>query len=665
MATEDIEIDLLFRRLRENDKTELEAFCKADESWNRYFPNHNAWLARAISELHRPGRTAIGAFSPSRNESGALANRLQACLFLKLSDYDDAAELKNVVLSGRVSDDSYRRILLESLINKAIRYCEVREIGKLEIEIPQLEHKLISLFLGLGFRIAALRERYFPGQNVCVLEKEIGETYNADPFDLLRVGKWLIRSLLPSRFMKQFLCEINGVDGPPCLVFEVYPLHPAFSPKNAKGFDNRLCIALVVLDEPWNTESAITSILDQQWLRPYQLRYVLGENLSANGRVLLKNAGVNFFDLEEVREISGGLRSSLSIPIQQEEIGGVITVLELEMIERYASYEGEFVYYLLSGLGAVLYKPDLVEDSEDTDAELLLGVYCPHWRDGRRGIVAISEITAIGRAPIDEADAMFPETPRPITKGDLEYYRTRGDREDIPVLKCKRMTVFPEPLEFGSRVWRNHEAVRDYLSRELRSPVNSVYMDYGTADMLRNQASIGSADQYVRSSSALVSLKNSIAFQPRTNDVQRQAVLDVLSRGLVFIADCSSFLESLTSPKEIGPKPGLSREGDFLLIRRADREALRITAAEIQLREWNFQRFESLMKHAHDVWRVYHTNYAAIAILAEDEKARIRVRMTNDLETLREDMTEMLKIAENALGRDIREYIEVPPVKSL
>src|SRR5277367_1690243 len=91
-------------------------------------------------------------------------------------EFENSAELKNIVLrdQGTGSDLAEEsRTALTRLIEKAARYCEIRDIGKLEIELPQREHSFIALFLEQKFRIAAVRERYFPGQSVCILEKAI------------------------------------------------------------------------------------------------------------------------------------------------------------------------------------------------------------------------------------------------------------------------------------------------------------------------------------------------------------------------------------------------------------------------------------------------------------------------------------------------------------
>src|SRR5262245_5052999 len=137
---------MIVRRLRAADSAALLVLCQSDTRASRYYPNHTAWLRRAIEDLSKPGRTVFGAFSPTPGNA-EFSTRLDACVFLKLSDFDDSAELKNLVVRPagaevRNSDVQFEA-LARSLLEKAIRHCEVREIGRLEIELPQEEHYLI------------------------------------------------------------------------------------------------------------------------------------------------------------------------------------------------------------------------------------------------------------------------------------------------------------------------------------------------------------------------------------------------------------------------------------------------------------------------------------------------------------------------------------------
>ncbi|MEA2562125.1 MAG: hypothetical protein QOH06_3629 [Acidobacteriota bacterium] len=469
----------LVRRLRTADQAALEQLCRSDKRWDAYYRDHASWLNRALVEAKGAGRAVFGTFSPTPERESYLP-RLDACIFLKPSDYDNSAELKNLVVrnltaEGEPESASFQE-LARPLIEKAIRHCEAREIGKLEIELPQKEHALVALFMQLGFRITALRERYIPGQYVCVLERAIGDRYNADPFDLVKLGKWLLRAILP--------CRVGDPSSPvediPLVPFEVHPSHPAFSPQNPTGYAKRLRGLLIILDEGDCEEDNIQQLLGRRIFGEDQLRYVLAHELTERTRAVLTENGITSFDLKEMREIAGGDRSSLSIPMHRSAIGGVLTVLELDRVKEYAEFAEGFVYYLLSGIGSALNVASQVGS--------ILAVFCPSWRDGRSGIVAIAEIEEVTNAPFDGAFSCYPDIPSALTQEDLAFYRTRSDKDRLPVLKCSRMELFQAPVDVDNGMWIASAEERAYLKQELEE-TNSIYISFEMRDSLRRYSS--------------------------------------------------------------------------------------------------------------------------------------------------------------------------------
>jgi hypothetical protein len=411
---------------------------------------------------------------------------LDACVFLKVSEFDNSAELKNLVVRSEGTRNELSKTALSALsrlIEKTARYCETREVSKLEVELPQTEHGFISLFLQQGFRVAAIRERYYPGQSVCILEKKVGGTYYSDPFESVQLGKWLLHAILPCKVEHASPFQFKDSESVPRLHFEIYPSHVAFSKANPVGFDKRLQGWMIILDEldlctAYHIRQIARSAVTQQG----QLHYVLTQTSDTDMRSIMDKAGISCFQMDEVRAIAGGERSSLSIPMERSEVGGVFTVLEQERIVEYARHD-QFVYYLLSGIGGAL--PGHSGGNEPT---CLLVVYCPTWSDGNSGVVAIAEIDEIADSSFDEAFRLYDNIPKALTAEDLAYYRIRSDKDRLHVLKCSQLQVFDKTLEFDDAIWTRQRVMRDYICRELEE-TNSSYIDYQTCEMLRQHAS--------------------------------------------------------------------------------------------------------------------------------------------------------------------------------
>lgn len=473
----------LVRRLRPSDSGDLRALCEADTRFSRHFREHRLWLDRALADLAQPGRTVFGAFSPTPVGGGGQSYQLDACIFFKPSEFDDSAELKNLVVRPEgpdhkvpsLTDPPTFQSLARLVIEKAVRHCEVRQIRKLEIELPQEEHDSISLFLKLGFRVAALRERYFPGQYVCVLEKTVGEIYLADPFETQKLAKWLLQAILPCRTISEGLLELDEDNHIHQFLFEAQPVHPAFDAEGRKGYEKRLRGSLIVLEEEECTDEMVQQIVESTSFKDGQLRFVLAPELSGLARKLLAENGITSFELKgDLIDIAGGERSSLSIPLQRADIGGVVTVLEMERIIEYSKHSEGFVYYLLADMGRSLL---------DIEKPLLM-VYCPSWRDGSGGIVAAAEIHELAEAPFEGVVDYYPNIPSALTPEDLDYYRTR--REDrVVVLHCLRLELLQKPIELDDEFWDDHCVMRDYLTREL-TETNLVYIDSKTSELLRS-----------------------------------------------------------------------------------------------------------------------------------------------------------------------------------
>jgi S1-C subfamily serine protease len=484
---------MLIRRIRKSELGILAELLNTPEVWpdySKHYLNHRFWVQRALEEVKGENRIVFGAFLPSPTRGGTrFENSLAGCIFVKSTPLQDSAELKGLAITSRFfpADDpleGQRARVAERLIGKAVRFCQVREVPKLEIEIPQDDHAVLSLFLRLGFRVAAIREKYRHGKFFCVLERTVGDTYAADPFDYTKVGRWLLRAVLP--------CQIDDtaelIANFPVLRFHVHAPHVAL--QSSRFQCKQLSGLLAILEEDECTDSDIqrltTEVLnsEQAFVR---YAFVAGQ-LSDAAQEAFSSANVVSFDLSEIRIMAGGDSSSLAIPFSRDNIGGIITVLEQDSIHQYKRL-GTFAYYLLSGIGGKL------EVAED--APLLLVIYCPDWRananaEAEAGIVGFAEVTATARRPYDEATDAFEGIPSALAKEDLDFYRTFGDSH-VVALRCEQIRLLSSPIpipidEAAETVSGELDGLTEwtYLHRELvENLASAVYLSETAAAFIR------------------------------------------------------------------------------------------------------------------------------------------------------------------------------------
>jgi nucleoside phosphorylase len=442
-------------------------------------------LDKAIESIGSEGRVVFGGFRVNTDGTQGL----DSAIFLKVSDHDDSAELKNLVLRGegtsqKLSNDGYTAST--NLIEKAIRFCEMRDIARLEIELPQTEHAFVSIFLQKGFRILSQRERYHPGQSVCILEKVIGETYYGDPFDRIQLGTWLLHSLLPCRVehWRSFDRQLEVLTYIP---FEIFPVHPAFSNSNPVGHQRRLKGGLFVLDE-FECEPRYFERLEQiEFAADNHINYLMADRLSQEERDRMHARGLICFDRNEVRVIAGGENSSLRIPIQQSQVAGVLTVLEERRVKEYANFDSQFVYFLLGRIGKSL---PVTSPDGPNDPSSILAVHCPNWGHGRPAIVGFAEVIEKTTLTIADAyDFYGDNVPRALSREDLESYAIRGDEEKIVELLCSKLTLFDEPLHYDDALWSDHSDMQSYIVKELEH-ANSSYLGRDLCESLRGMAAV-------------------------------------------------------------------------------------------------------------------------------------------------------------------------------
>ena len=467
---------MIVRRVRRSEQKELEDLCSSDERWIRYFDprGHELWVKKALADVASEDRVVLGAFDTYLMEGEAHVTRLIACIFLKLSSFENAIEFKNLILpTGDLILTPESNSIAQQLIDRAILFCEVRGIQKIEIELPQEEHGIISLFLKQQFKVVALRERYSFGNLVCTLERTIGASYRGDPYDKVKFARWLLKCFVPCDVINQKVKEDEIL-----ISFVIRNNKKIFSKDTKLGHKKRLRGSFWIIQDDEDNKKA-RMILEKFKEEPV-ITLVLCEQLEEEIKTEYDSKGITYFESNDALEIAGGNLSSLSIPMHISEVGGVITVLEQEQIEAYTKKKS-LTYYLLSGLHEGL-------SLADDDMTLSLAIYCPNWNNEGPGIVGLSKITNIRRPPLRELlkEGVPPDSA--LNESDLSFYKTYSEDERIAALTCTQIMIFPNPLPIRNR-WVSNTAIQEYLQREISdNSCNTAYLDERSIDALREIA---------------------------------------------------------------------------------------------------------------------------------------------------------------------------------
>jgi len=471
----------IIRRIRRSEYGTLRQFCKSKNTQDTPFEQHDLWLENALNELGKNySRVVFGVFY--KRSFGK--SELVGCLFLKKSGFDQIVELKNLLIAKEgylVSRFKYlpKDVIYEiksQLIQKAFHYCAIREFAKVEMELLQEEMKPdIKLLLDLGFKISSIKEKYLPGKFVCLLEKSIGETYQADPFNIEKLARWLINQLLN--------VKINGVkyifDRQLCasiikISFERFPVSPALSRKGLSDSSKKYNISgefLIIEDFEYSetefNDDQIASHLRALYNKESHLKYLFFDNLNVPS-ALYENLDINLVDYDSLFELAGALNSSLRIPFKSDEIGGIVTVLEEEVIHEY-SKQNCFTYYLISGVSEAL------EINEDLS---ILAIFCPQWKsENVGGIIGYSEIEKVKTVKFGDANDYFGECYKALDEGDLEFYQNSGNSDEkIKILKCNRIRILRNPIEIDDLDLETND-VSYYRTELIDNIASAVYLD--------------------------------------------------------------------------------------------------------------------------------------------------------------------------------------------
>ncbi|MES2653390.1 MAG: TIR domain-containing protein [Bacteroidota bacterium] len=484
----------MIRRIRASEQELLKQLCESDKHWRQYFNQHENWTKVALADAHDKNRVVYGAFEPKTTEGDNVSNELIGCLFLKHSKFDSSIEFKNLILPAYNFEDNLDvKKTARKLIESAIRFCEVRNIHKIEVELPQKEHNLISIFLSFNFKIITVRERYNLGNSVCTMERFVGEKFYGDPFDIHKLAQWFLKSYIAAD------TNSTSIEGDFSRIsFTCKPVTSAFSTIGSVGNDKLPKGELWIFSDENHVEDDVTdedqcdyddpevffdyddSIDDD--FNEKDIDYIVNNSKRSNLTLLLTTLplsntskekleieGIIHFDKNELLEITGGEKSSLNIPTRKQNLGGVITVLEQEQILEYAQMKS-LTYYLLSGLHSGL-------DFPDEGEQMILAIYCAKWKDKNAGIVGFGIIKNVKRAPFSKILKGNLPPDSALSKEDLAFYQTFSTDEHIAAVSLSQLTLFEKPLPIIGGEWAA-PVERDYLYNQIiTNGCNSAYLD--------------------------------------------------------------------------------------------------------------------------------------------------------------------------------------------
>jgi hypothetical protein len=458
-------MSVVYRRIRRDEIDDLREIHRKEHRYSSFYSKHENWLDRVFAELtDERSRVAFGSFLPNPNNP-LDKELLVGGIFVKRPDFSSTAELKGLVVDASRLDSTIEikaKEIRRNLVLKSVAFCENHEYSQMDSEIPAAFLEEIDIFFECGFQVRSLREKFRPGGYVYILERQIGASYNSDPFDLEKIARWFLRASLGLHECSHpvGLKTISGIQRISRVYSEIR--RPFQSNALLSSFPG-LKVELLVADIVEAAEVKKRELQDSFESRR-SVRYLFTYNQHPEIRELLHEKGIAYISREEIRDEVQNADTSLSIPFERHEIGGVISVLEPAHVKFLKGGNGDFVYFLMSGLGKFI--------DEETDPSPLLLFYSPFTIGPiKPGIWAAAQITAITHVHFNLAFNYFSdELPKALAKENLMFYRNFSDDDKVLVLKCRNLWQFSKCLSLESIAQRDEAK---FLDRQLVKKVAS------------------------------------------------------------------------------------------------------------------------------------------------------------------------------------------------
>jgi hypothetical protein len=489
----------LIRRIRKGEIEELVRIQSEATEFNKFFHHHKEWFEKAINEIRGNNRIAFGAFRTFIDEkSQSKIDELVCSVIVKKGEYSNELELKNLIFNSKsyerytsYSSKKIRQVgidIKKQLIDKVASFCERRGYESLETEIPSIFDDDISILISCGFKVLSIREKYGEGKYVNVLEKRLGQIYQGDPFDLNKMIEWAAKHYFP--FKQNNYREAYFFNDTSLLISS---LHFSISPKYTQTqLLSQSEKDLVTIEGEFTIDlfndnlDTLTKDPTQFFSRKSDLKYLVSNNESIELIEKCNKNKIKLLSTNLLKRILGDDKSSLKIPFNKDDVAGIITLLEPKYLKDFEEFNGEFIYFLLSGLGSSLSYLD--------DESHILVFYAPLNEYFIGGFWGYAEIESIHSKLYEEAYKYFPEhLGKIISEEDLLFYKTYSENEKVIILRCKNFIPFDKPVDPNTI---EDIQLKDYILTELNiENASSVYINWILNYFIKSQKTMSNNTQ--------------------------------------------------------------------------------------------------------------------------------------------------------------------------
>jgi len=169
-----------------------ELLSSSELDFTEFYPKYLVWLEKAIIEIQRGDKIAIGLFSSKIIDISRIEFNLIGTAILKKNQFNKSIELKSLYLVQEMrkkGGGSY-------LCNQVIEYCKKHGFEKVETQIPANLVSLVHFFLKNGFQIShQLTSGYQQNQFIYNMFIPVKSYYRNDPFDINSFSRWILEDL--------------------------------------------------------------------------------------------------------------------------------------------------------------------------------------------------------------------------------------------------------------------------------------------------------------------------------------------------------------------------------------------------------------------------------------------------------------------------------------
>lgn len=176
-----------------------------DANYLKLYKDHKAWLDKVIKEIKEGKRVGFGAFYNFSDYENRLLfpeeEYKEECLLGSIilkKGHEGQIELKNLLTNHYAIRNylpiqgnevaKYKRIIIQSLLDRVENFCSFRNYRRLEIEIPSLNIDTINFFLNNHFEIQhTKRSKSNDKDYFYIFQKQLSNFQGSDPYDDIKL----------------------------------------------------------------------------------------------------------------------------------------------------------------------------------------------------------------------------------------------------------------------------------------------------------------------------------------------------------------------------------------------------------------------------------------------------------------------------------------------